>query len=122
MKPFKLACIQLGDPTSNKYENLNRALNLIQEAATNGAQLVCLPEYACLRETKKEAIQADAEDFGCSPTTDFSTYDVQQSSSILLQRLSKAAQTAKVWLFAGSYPEKAGDKVYNTMPVVRSSF
>jgi predicted amidohydrolase len=50
VKPFKLAVIQFGCPDSpSKDVNFERALIKIREAASNGAQLVLLPEYAVLR-------------------------------------------------------------------------
>ena len=71
MKPFRLACIQLGSETADKEANLTLALDMMKEAATNGAHMVLLPEYALLRNFNKTTAEAEAEDFGCTPETDF---------------------------------------------------
>ena len=117
MKPFRLACIQLGSETADKEANLTLALDMMKEAATNGAHMVLLPEYALLRNFNKTTAEAEAEDFGCTPETDFESFDVLQSPSPTLRRLSAAANEHEIWLFAGSYPERCNGSIYNTMPV-----
>lgn len=65
---------------------------------------------------EKTAAHADAEEFGCNPSN-ASSFDVSKSPSNILKQLSAVAKECKIWLFAGSYPERDGSHVYNTMPV-----
>jgi deaminated glutathione amidase len=81
--------------------NLQSADALIQEAASQGAELVALPEYFCLlgqRDTDKLAVQ---EQEGCGPIQQF---------------LADAAKRHGVWLVGGTLPVSSGKaaKVRNT--------
>jgi deaminated glutathione amidase len=81
--------------------NLRSADALVREAASQGAELVALPEYFCLlgqRDTDKLAVQ---EQEGCGPIQQF---------------LGDAAKRHGVWLVGGTLPVSSGQaaKVRNT--------
>jgi deaminated glutathione amidase len=81
--------------------NLRSADALVREAASQGAELVALPEYFCLlgqRDTDKLAVQ---EQEGCGPIQKF---------------LADAAKRHGVWLVGGTLPVSSGQaaKVRNT--------
>ncbi len=89
--------------TERKEENLQKASNMIKEAAKKGAQVVCLPElftspyFPQYENAKKEYAETIP-----GPTTDV---------------LSKFARELKIIIIGGSIFEKAGNKYYNTTPV-----
>eukprot|EP00735_Rhodelphis_limneticus_P003946 TRINITY_DN1548_c0_g1::TRINITY_DN1548_c0_g1_i1::g.28296::m.28296 TRINITY_DN1548_c0_g1::TRINITY_DN1548_c0_g1_i1::g.28296 ORF type:complete len:299 (-),score=49.42,sp/Q2T9R6/NIT2_BOVIN/56.79/2e-120,CN_hydrolase/PF00795.17/5.8e-36 TRINITY_DN1548_c0_g1_i1:69-965(-) len=103
---FKIAGCQLA-VVSDKAKNLENARNMIQKAKEAGASVVQLPEcFNCPYGNKffpeyAEEIPQDinAVDPASHPTT---------------AMLSKAAQEFKVYLVGGSFPEREGDKLYNT--------
>lgn len=81
--------------------NLQSADALIQEAASQGAELVALPEYFCLlgqRDTDKLAVQE------------------QEGTGPIQQFLADAAKRHGVWLVGGTLPLSSGQatKVCNT--------
>lgn len=82
----------------NKQLNLDKATEMIGEAADNGADIVVLPEmFNCPYDTQK-----------------FRAYAETADSSPSLKAVSKAANTNDIYLFAGSIPELLDDKVYNS--------
>lgn len=94
---FKLALIQLA-VGSSKADNLLRAVQKVKEAATQGAQLVALPE--CFNSPYGTAYFSDyAEELGTG------------ESSLAL---SQAAKDNKIYLIGGSFPERKDGKLYNT--------
>ncbi|MHB1909235.1 MAG: nitrilase-related carbon-nitrogen hydrolase [Nitrososphaerales archaeon] len=93
-----IALIQMSMSEDPK-KNLNKALTMIKEASSMGAQIVCLSElfvsqYFPQSETSKEK----ALGFPNATT----------------KALAKAAQENKIVLVAGSLYEKSGKKRYNT--------
>jgi len=44
MKQFKAACVQAAPVYMDMQESVAKAVDLIAEAATNGAQLIAVPE------------------------------------------------------------------------------
>ncbi|GAM28536.1 hypothetical protein SAMD00019534_117120, partial [Acytostelium subglobosum LB1] len=94
---YKFAGIQLmvGE---NKESNIKAALKSIEEAAGNGANIVCLPEcFNCPYSTA--VFKEYAEQYG-GPTTTM---------------LRDAAARLKIWLIGGSIPERGDDgKIYNS--------
>lgn len=100
---FKVALVQM-DVTAIKSENLEHAVTLINKAATNGAQLIILPE--CFNSPY---------DTSCFP---------KYAESIPGHTSDMLAQTAKdndVYIIGGSIPEIDNGKVYNTCPVFSPS-
>jgi len=85
---MKVAAIQMVSST-RLADNLDRAGELIAEAARGGAELAVLPEYFCLlgqRDTDRLAIQ---EPFGWGPIQRF---------------LSGMARDHGIWLVGGTLP------------------
>ncbi|MCX7773144.1 MAG: carbon-nitrogen hydrolase family protein, partial [Clostridia bacterium] len=97
MKDFMLALCQMR-VSDDKAANLKKAESLVREASLNGARMVVLPEmFIC--PYQNDAFVKNAETLSESPS---------------LKKLSQMAQNNGVYLFAGSIPEKQGDRVYNT--------
>lgn len=96
MKDFKLAVCQTS-VTSDKERNIYNAENMIRRAASNGADLVVLPEiFNSPYDTKCFADYAE-------------TYPGPTSI-----RMMDIARDLGIYLLAGSIPELDGDKIYNT--------
>lgn len=97
MKEFKLALCQM-KVIDHKGANLARALNMIERAAGENADLVVLPEmFNCPYDTQK-----------------FREYAEERDDSKTLRAVSGAARECGVYVVAGSIPESDGDKIYNT--------
>jgi omega-amidase len=96
---FRLALIQF-TVTANKSENLKKATELISEAAKKGAQILALPE-CCNSPYGNQFFGEYAEDLSGESV---STY-------------AKAAADNKVFLVAGSIPERRNGKLFNTCTV-----
>jgi omega-amidase len=96
---FTLALVQLA-VSSNKQQNLKRAKELVQKAASKGAQVVVLPE--CFNSP-----------YG---TKYFSEY-AEEVDGITSKALSSMALESKVLLIGGSFPERLHDQLYNTCTV-----
>lgn len=100
---MKTALIQM--PVINdKAENLARAAKEIQRAARDGAELAILPEMFCCPYSNA-SFRANAEEAGGRIHT----------------AMAEAARKAGLWLVAGSMPELADGKIYNTSFVFDSS-
>lgn len=97
MKPkFKLAVIQIRTET-DKAATMLKAESMIAEAASNGAEIVVLPEmWSCPYSKKYFHAFADAENGGS------------------VAEMSRWARENGVILVGGSVPEKDGDELYNT--------
>lgn len=73
---------------------------MFQEAASNGADLVVLPEmWNCPYSNDSFPVYAE---------------DIDGAASESAQALSDAAASSKVVLVGGSIPEKSAGKLYNT--------
>ena len=91
-----LACCQM--PVSEDLEaNLKTAERYIDAAVNKGAQIVLLPEMFCC-----------PYDNSCFPVY------AQPVDGEIATRMSHAAKKHGIYLFAGSFPEKEGDHIYNT--------
>ena len=101
MKSFKIAVCQL-HVVDDKEVNLQRAVDLIEESASNGADLVVLPEM-----------------FNCPYSNDkFPEYAEDRDNSRTLKTVAGAAREYGVYLVAGSIPESDGDDIYNTSFII----
>lgn len=96
---LKLALCQM-QVSENKEENLNAAADLVRQAAQQGAQTVCLPEMFCC-----------PYDNACFPAY------AEKIDGEIVRRLSQAAREAGCLLVGGSFPEREGNRIYNTCPV-----
>lgn len=83
--------------TDNKTENLQTARSYLARAAQAGAEIAVLPEMFCCPYTNASFVQ-NAEEAGGQVWT----------------AMSQAALENGLWLVAGSMPERAGEKLYNT--------
>lgn len=95
-----VAAIQMASGPS-VTANLEEAGRLIEEAASQGARLIALPEYFCImgmRDTDKLAVQE------------------QPGDGLVQTFLSETAQRLGVWLVGGSVPlaSPESDKIYNS--------
>ncbi len=104
MKSFKIAVCQL-HVVDDKEINLQRAVALIEESASNGADLVVLPEM-----------------FNCPYSNDkFPEYAEDRDKSRTLKTVTGVAKEYGVYIVAGSIPEVDGDNIYNTSFIIDSS-
>ena len=93
---IKIACCQM-TPVDHLEKNLIMAEKMVMKAADNGADMVVLPEmFICPYCHSQFARVAE-------PVEGF-TYE----------RLSELAAKTGIYLFAGSVPERADKKIYNT--------
>jgi len=89
---------------SDKLLNVQRAVAKIGEAASNGANVVVLPE--CFNSPYgTQHFPSYAENVP-GPTTD---------------ALAEAVKKHQIYLIGGSLPESDGDKLYNTSPIFNRS-
>lgn len=94
---LKIALCQLS-VKADKRENLNQAAQMLQEAASAGAQVAVLPEmFNC------------PYDIHC-----FRDYAENIPSGETTSQLSNLARTHALFLIGGSIPELVGDLLYNT--------
>ena len=100
---MKTALIQM-PVVKDKAENLARAAKEIQRAARDGAELAILPEMFCCPYSNA-SFRANAEEAG----------------GLIHAAMAEAARKAGLWLVAGSMPELADGKIYNTSFVFDSS-
>jgi len=96
---LKVACLQLACG-ADKQKNLDNAASKIAEAARAGAELVVLPE--CFNSP-----------YGTKYFPEYAE-SVIDGNSGTCEMLSKAARDGGVFLVGGSFPEREGDKLYNT--------
>lgn len=99
MAHLTLGLIQV-DPDEDKTANVDKALRLIDEAATAGAQFVALPET-----------------FHCRGPNEVKFATAEPIPGPLSERLAEAAVRHGVYLLAGSYNERVDDgdgRLFNT--------
>lgn len=96
MRDFKVAICQM-KICGDKTVNINRAVEMIEEASKNGAELVVLPEiFNSPYDTK--CFEIYAEEFPGETSVE----------------MMKVAKKCGVHLIAGSIPERENDSIYNT--------
>lgn len=98
-RTLRIGCIQL-KVGANKTENVARALNLIRDAKSKGAELISLPEC-----------------FNSPYGKDFFPEYAEEIPGETTNLLSQIAKELKVILIGGTIPERDGDKLYNTATV-----
>jgi len=107
MPRCRLALVQL-DAGTGKAANVDRAVGLVEEAASADAQLVALPETFHLRVAANENHVKIAT--------------AETIPGPLTERLGELAKDRGIWIHAGSFSEKSNvaDKVYNTSVLIAS--
>lgn len=96
MGKFKLAVCQM-KVESEKEKNLEKALEMIDEAARKGADMAVLPEmFICPYDNSCFPVYGESED------------------GEIVKRISRAAKANHIYIIAGSIPEKAGERIHNT--------
>lgn len=95
-KKFPIALIQMAVAAS-KEVNLEKATELITNAAKEGAKLVCLPEFF-------------NSPYDLNRLSQYAEKIPGQTSTVL----SNAAKNNKIYLIGGTYPEVDDGKFYNT--------
>ncbi|XP_075450195.1 omega-amidase NIT2 isoform X1 [Ascaphus truei] len=99
MAKFRLALVQLlVSPV--KSDNLNRACQLIKDAAQQGAEMVALPEC-----------------FNSPYGTKYFPVYAEKIPGESTQMLSEVAKECGIYLIGGSIPEEDAGKLYNTCTV-----
>ncbi|CAN7976296.1 hypothetical protein HPB47_019216 [Ixodes persulcatus] len=93
---FRLALLQLA-VKANKADNLERASKQIKEAASRGANMVCLPEC-----------------FGFPYGTQYFPQYAETIPGETSEMLSRCARENQVYLIGGSMSESENGKLYNT--------
>ncbi|XP_014441421.1 omega-amidase NIT2 [Tupaia chinensis] len=96
---FRLALIQL-HISSIKSDNVARACSFIREAATQGANVISLPEC-----------------FNCPYGTKYFPEYAEKIPGDSTRKLSEVAKECSVYLIGGSIPEEDSGKLYNTSAV-----
>ncbi|MCC7553600.1 MAG: carbon-nitrogen hydrolase family protein [Methanobacteriaceae archaeon] len=99
MTKLKLALCQI-KVTDDKDKNISKAIEMIKKSADNNADIAILPEmFNCPFENPK-----------------FIEYSEEINNSKTLNAISKIAKEKKIFVLAGSIPEKIADceKVYNS--------
>lgn len=101
---IRIACIQMEPIVGEKERNVAHSLDLISEAADNGAQLIVLPELAnsgYVFESRGEAFTL-AEPVPNGPTT---------------EAWARIAAERGIWLVAG-ISERAGESLFNSAVLI----
>lgn len=97
MTKIKLALCQM-NVVDNKKENIERTHSMIKESISKNADFIILPEM-----------------FNCPYSNDkFIEYGEKENNSPTLNKISELAKTNKIYILAGSIPEREENKLYNT--------
>lgn len=97
MTAIRIALCQM-NVVDNKEENLNKASLMIAESVNENADFIVLPEM-----------------FNCPYSNDkFIEYCEEENDSPTLTRISALAREHKIYILAGSIPEKEGNNLFNT--------
>ncbi|NQZ68170.1 MAG: carbon-nitrogen hydrolase family protein, partial [Lentisphaeria bacterium] len=100
-KEFKLAMVQMLVKGGDKQSNIQHAVELINEASGNGAQVVLLPE--CM-------------DLGWTHPTSLTEAEEIPDGSVC-QALMQAAKENSVYVCSG-LTEKDGETIYNAAVII----
>ena len=97
MTRIRFALCQM-NVVDDKEKNLENASLMIKEGVSKNADFIVLPEM-----------------FNCPYSNDkFIEYAEEENNSPTLNEISLLARQNRVYVLAGSIPEKEGDKLYNT--------
>jgi predicted amidohydrolase len=106
MREVTLAAVQM-ESTRDMQANLEKALHFIGVAKRRGAQAVCLPEAWLSGTAERSRRHEEFLEF----VVDFKDKKIGQ--------LRDAARKHGIFLVAGGIYEREGDKIYNTVPIIR---
>lgn len=82
----------------DKMKNVRKAQEMLEYAATNGADMAVLPEM-----------------FNCPyDNAQFAAYSETLEESVTAAEISESAKNLGIYIIAGSIPERQGDRVFNT--------
>ena len=100
VRKFRVACIQMKSVMKDTEKNLEKAIRLIEEAAENNADIVCLPE---LFYTGYHLTAHDLQEVA------------EPNDGVMVQRLQEVAKKNKVYIIGG-YAEsvKILGRMYNS--------
>ncbi|MDR1070669.1 MAG: carbon-nitrogen hydrolase family protein [Gracilibacteraceae bacterium] len=93
---MKLGLVQM-PVTADKEKNIRTAERYIASCAADGADIVVLPEMFC-----------------CPLSPKYYAALAEERGGPAWRRMAAAADRGKVWLVAGSLPEREGKRLYNT--------
>jgi predicted amidohydrolase len=95
---LSIACVQVS-PNGDRHANLEEAVAGVRRAASNGAKLIALPEYAVQLHTRGRVMRDGAG---------------SEDNDEALRAFSAVALDCKCWVLVGSLTMRAGDdKIYN---------
>lgn len=101
MKDFTLGLCQF-KVTKDKNDNLLTAMNYIKQAASNGCNIIALPEV-----------------FNCPYDNNFfHSFSEKEHTSETLNLLKSAAKDFNVYIIGGSIIEREDNKLYNTSYII----
>lgn len=105
-KQVRVACIQMGCEIDNKKKNVDKAIRMIDEAAVNGASIICLPEvfnteYVCF--TKRDPKYFEYAETLPGPTS---------------EKISERAEEHGIYIIAPIFEKAAPGLYYNTAPLI----
>ncbi|MBU5307395.1 carbon-nitrogen hydrolase family protein [Clostridioides mangenotii] len=96
MSKYKIAVCQM-KTTDNKKQNIDNAVNMVNTAKNNEAELVILPEM-----------------FNCPYENKYFPEFAEEYPGVTSQAMSNLAKNNNIYLVAGSIPELCDGNIYNT--------
>lgn len=95
MKDFKVGLVQLPAKGDKNY-NLEKMAEYVETAASQGADVVCLPEM-----------------WNCPYQNSYFVKFKEKEYDISYKKMSEVAKKNNIYLVGGSIPVSVGDKIYN---------
>ena len=90
---FVVGCVQV-NPGEDRQQNIERAVEAVEDAAGRGASLIVLPEYVTFLHANGGAMRSNAS---------------REEDDPALKRFREVARTQSVWILIGSLTLAAGD-------------
>ncbi len=110
MKPLRLGLLQYGIERPDSLDSFARRLDAhVAEAAGAGAELLVLPEYACVEVASAFTYEANV---------DAELEAICAETGPLLDAMRAAAMRYRVWLLPGTLPVRDGGRVLNRAPLI----